>query len=448
MIPHLKKSRVVKALTDRRDGGMAFDVAESCLSHVHVAVVISQDEGKTASGQAAALTAIVTASKCFGTVSMLCDAETILNKPLPIGHTLGRAAEVLGAVLVAAIPPSATHVIYIGQSPERAGKFVVRCWWDGWLAGVMPAWDERNIGRSGNPLAGVFAGALAVREVFASVLGYSRAGTHISITSIWEPEKKDAGSGPTKVYMPSKLWFIGLGHLGQGFLWNIGLLPVDRLHAVLQDDQTVGVENEATGLITSNTDVGERKTRVAAKWLEGAGWTTSLIERRHYGDIRLIETDPPIVMTGLDEPKPRIDIAKSGFPWMIDAGVGHNSWDFESLQIRLLKCGDNPLSYWSQEASEKDIPALLENRAYKAHSALHGNCGTVTLAQASVAVPFVGAATGALAVAQAIRLACMLETTKMMRMELGSADMVIASMRGPALPVDGTAMIGTVDLHM
>ena len=225
------------------------------------------------------------------------------------------------------------------------------------------------------------------------------------------------------MYIPPRLWFIGLGHLGQGFLWNLGLLPVEGRQAILQDDQAVGEENEATRLLTTANDINQKKTRVAAKWLDG--WPTTIIERRHYGDIPLLPNDPAIVITGLDELAPRIAVAGAGFDYMIDAGIGHGPIDFESLQIRVLKKGANAKALWSSPDVQKNVDRLLQQRAYQAHAAKFSNCGTLTLANASVAVPFVGAAVGALTIAQVIRVASMVETTQIMQMELGSPGMAM-----------------------
>lgn len=437
MTPHLKRSRIAKALTDRAGGKTGFDAAEDRLGKVRVAVVLMPDQAKTAAGQAAALTVVATSVKCFGSATLVAARRTRIVKPLPIGKTIGAAATALGASLSAGIPEDATHIVMIGHGATTRGDIFVRCWWNGWIAGVLPPWDDRGLGSSGNPLAGVFAGAVAVREVFATVLGYPRSGNRVSIASLWEPwlDPETAAVGPAEVYIPPKVWFIGLGHLGQGFLWNLALLPVRGSHAVLQDDQTVGEENEATGLLTTAADVNHRKTRVAAKWLDGVGWPTSLVERRHYGDITLLPDDPAIVITGLDEPKARIAIAGAGFDYMIDAGIGHGPVDFEGLQIRVLKKGTDATAFWSTPEIPKDLDALLQQEAYREHAEKFENCGTLTLANASVAVPFVGAAVGALTIAQAIRLASMQTTVQIMQMELGSPGMAMVGAMNDALAV-------------
>jgi hypothetical protein len=174
------------------------------------------------------------------------------------------------------------------------------------------------------------------------------------------------------VYLPRRLWFIGLGHLGQGFLWNLGLLPVTGALAMLQDDQTAGEENEATGLLTAEGDEGRRKTRIAARWLEGLGWPTALIERRHFGDIRLQSNDPAVVVTGLDAPEARVKIARAGFAYMVDAGVGHGPVDFENTQIRILRSGVDAQAFWSAPERHKDVDALMKRAAYQSHADAFG----------------------------------------------------------------------------
>lgn len=440
MSDHLKLSRITKALTDGANGSASFEEAEGRLSQVHVVTVLSPEQIETPAGQAAALTAVNTSFKCFGRTTVVMDPRVPLVRPLPLGDTIGPAAMALGAQVAASVPPDATHVIAIGNTDPSDTKAFVRCWWDGWKAGILPVWERRALGASGNPLSGVFSGALAVREVFATVLGYLRCGSRESWVSLWDPgiDPEKADAGPDTVYVSPRLWFIGLGHLGQGHLWSLGLLPIDAFEAVLQDDQDAGEENEATGLLTRGDFAKLRKkTRIAAAWLDRPGWTTRLIERRHHGDIPLLDGDPSTVITGLDDPDARKKVALAGFDYMIDAGVGHGPVDFEMLQIRVLEKGADPARFWSSHERPSDIEGLLMRPAYRSHAAGPDGCGTRTLASASVAVPFVGAAVGALTITQAIRLASMQSTIQMMQMELGT----------PAMAVVGAANNAPIESH-
>jgi hypothetical protein len=201
----------------------------------------------------------------------------------------------------------------------------------------------------------------------------------------------------------------------------------------VQDDQKACEENEGTGLLTRSSDIGQRKTRIAAKWLDRPNWSTRLIERRHYGDMPVLDQDPTIVITSLDEPGARIKIANGQFEHLIDAGLGHGPVDFEAVQIRVLKKGVDPGKFWSPSETAKNVDVLLEKIAYRTHEATSDQCGARAIADASVAVPFVGAAVGALVIAQAIRLASMQTTVQMMQMELGAPGMaVLGALNTPA----------------
>jgi hypothetical protein len=303
----------------------------------------------------------------------------------------------------------------------------VRCWWNCWLSGTRVLSDEPG-GDSRLPLAGVFAGAIAVRQVFASVVASFLVPARETTISLWEPWNQDAGAGPNQFDLPNALWLLGLGHLGQAFVWNLSFLPY-RGHrsAVLQDDQVVGEENEATSLLVTAADIGKRKTRVAAHWLEACGWQTALVERRHHGDIRHLLDDPPYLLCGLDRLEPRIAVAKLGFDYMIDAGVGHGPVDFEALQIRVIPKNESLEGLWGSPDHAKRTDELLATKAYEALEQAVGQCGTYTLAEASVAVPFVGAATGALAIAQLIRLGSLKAVPQLLQLELAAPEMMTLS---------------------
>lgn len=439
-IPHLGRSRIVKAITDANDSDKGFEQGTAMLDAVHFAVIIDAEQAATPAGQAAVLTAVVTAVKCFGSATLVCGDDVALTRRFRLDRTLVEAARLHGAEIAQSIPKDATHVVAIGQAD--ADEVFVRCWWNGWMSGVLPAFDDEPIGNSDNPLAGIFAGALAVREVFAKVLGRRRNIARRATISLWNPWRLNGDQNPpTTLSLPDKLWFVGLGHLGQGFLWSLGFLPVAGGHAVLQDDQVVGQENVATGLLTSSLDfeTENHKTRVAARWLEAVGWKTSILERRNFGDLRLSSEDPVIMLMGLDEPAARIAIAKGCHDFVLDAGVGYGAIDFEIAQIRVIPRGVDPETLWSRPAAPKNVDAVLDKPAYREHARKHGNCGTYSLAEASVAVPFVGAAIGALTIAQLLRLAALRPTNQISQVELGTVE---AASAGVFNPVPGRGLGG------
>jgi hypothetical protein len=423
MTPHLARSRVTKALTDANLAA-SFTAAEARLDAVHPCVVIGAEAALTAAGQCAALTAIVTARKCFGRVQLAGEGlDAPLLQPLLIGATLGTAAQGLGAYVAAAIDPGTTHLVRIGNAIPWHG-WQVFTWWNRWLAGTRLF--HQPIGSASFALAGMFAGALAVRQIFAHV----RSGTppRDETVSLWEPDRTASPDriGPARCTMPNRLWLVGLGHLGQAFVWGLLALPfLAERHVVLQDDQWIGVENEPTSLLVNMDDIGFRKVRVAARWLDHAGWTTELIERRHLGDIRRTDHDPAILLAGLDDVRSRRILAAHGFDYMIDAGIGRGARDFESLQIRTIPAGVPIEGLWLDQPQISQRERLITQDAYAALEQEVGQCGVVPLADASVSVPFVGAATAALALAQLARLGAMAPAAALLQLELAAPAMVI-----------------------
>lgn len=390
---------------------------------IHITVGVGTDQVATAAGQAAALTAIATARKCFGHVTLVASDDAPLIAKLPIGTTLQRAARRLGARIAKTPSHKTTHTIAIGTVTRRPG-WSIQCWWDRWLSGTRastePAGDSRLA------LSGTFSAALTVRQIFAGVLAGKPLRARDATISLWTPWMATDRCivGPECFDFPDHIWFLGLGHLGQGFVWNLCLLGSKGGRAIIQDDQNIGEENEATSLLVLGDDIGEKKTRVAARWLKGCGWTTNIIERRHRGDICLLPEDPPYLLCGLDRVEPRLEMAKHGFDYMLDAGLGHGPHDFEGIQIRIVAKGDAASDLWITTTVDSPHRERPPNVAYADLEQVIGRCGVVSFADASTSVPFVGAAAGALVIAQAVRLASLHETTRFLQMELSAPEMV------------------------
>ena len=81
-------------------------------------------------------------------------------------------------------------------------------------------------------------------------------------------------SAPELRYLPSNLWLIGLGHLGQAYLWGLGLLPYAsdaKVGLVLQDVDVITPSTESTSILSDSTMLRRKKTRVTAAWAEPQG---------------------------------------------------------------------------------------------------------------------------------------------------------------------------------
>ena len=133
---YLKRSRVLKALADAARVG-SFGEAEARLDAVQLNIVVGADQIGTSAGQAAVLTAVTTARKCFGRVTLVATGNAPLIATLPIGPTVIEAASRLGATITSEPDANVTHTVRIGTCIKSAG-WNLRCWWDRWLSGVAP----------------------------------------------------------------------------------------------------------------------------------------------------------------------------------------------------------------------------------------------------------------------------------------------------------------------
>lgn len=419
----IRQSRILKAFTDR--GIDSFDGALARLAAVHLVFTVSRQALTTAAGQACLVSGVAAACKTFSNVSVLLEHDAVLMQPLPCGYSISGAVRSFGAHILHSLPGEYTHGVAIGTKPVDDGRFWGTSYWDGWHAGIRAVWEPAEIGESWNPLAGTFAAAIAVREVFAQVLGRNRPTARSCTVDLWRPFGDLSGTrGPEVVYLPKNLIMVGLGHLGQGFLWNLMQLPGRGNVIGLQDYQRAADENIGTGLITSARQVGMRKTRVAAEFVDSFGWDTALLEFGFSSGSTSMRDTAPVIISGLDSVTPREWIREAGYPYMLDIGVGHGPVDFEFGQIRCLPAGS--ATSWTAPAEAKDAEQLRDSASY-VEEKKRDPCGALALAEASVAVPFVGLAMGALAVGQTLRIGAMETTNSLMQFELGTPELATAA---------------------
>ena len=135
-------------------------------------------------------------------------------------------------------------------------------------------------------------------------------------------------------YLPQKLWILGLGHLGQAYLWTLGLLPYaepQKAEFFLQDFDRVVVANLGTGLLCSAESVGRLKTRLCAEWMENRRLRTRIIERPF--DFRIVPNDdePLVALCGFDSAAARRLLEKPGFDLIVEAGIGGDIANFDHI---------------------------------------------------------------------------------------------------------------------
>ncbi len=217
---------------------------------------------------------------------------------------------------------------------------------------------------------------------------------------------------------------MGLGNLGQAFLWALTALPYANpadVSIVLQDRDKVADENWATSILVRGETYGDLKTKIAEQWATAKGFEVRRVDRRLLGGDRLEDEDPRLALCGVDKIEPRRIMARTGFECIVDAGLGHKASDFDRYRVTVFD-EDRPIDRHFEGQSDR-LPDELafEEAAYQQLQTEVGRCGTAEIAGASVAAPYVSAVTAAVAIASAIAVtsACACPTNQVQRLSSG-----------------------------
>ncbi len=405
--------RLVKQALDS-GAAASLEEAEALFQDYRLTFVIDTADARRPAHQAALLTGVALAHRVFlGGVSVAGSLDVPLAVSLPLGDTLGEAVMRLGGVPVDR-RSGMTPTVSIGGDPcRRAASFHVRTSFTGWRGGIVPAHAEQGLtDRESMPLAPMLAAALAVNEAFLFVRQESGAAGRRTVgLSLWHVEPgcdwlTIDSDEPPLCFLPSRLWLIGLGHLGQAYLWALGLLPYPRpsgLDLILQDVDVVTPSTESTSILTDASLVGWKKTRAMAEWAERRGFSTMVHERVFDGSFTRQESEPPIALCGLDNAVGRRALDHVGFPFVVEAGLGRGYRDFRTMRLHTLPGSRAAAEIWKAEGTGEDITDRAAYRKMLTDGALD-RCGVTQLAGKAVGAPFVGAVAACLALAEVLRL--------------------------------------------
>jgi hypothetical protein len=262
------------------------------------------------------------------------------------------------------------------------------------------------------PLAAVLAVALGVNEAFLFVRRETGAAGRRAVgLSLWRPDPGfdwlgEPGDEPALGLLPSRLWLIGLGHLGQAYLWALGLLPYPDPSAfslVLQDVDVVTPSSESTSILTDAKLVGQKKTRAMAEWAARRGFSTAIHERLFDNTFMRQETEPTIALCGLDNALGRRALDQVGFEFVVEAGLGRGYRDFRTIRLHTLPGSRTAAKIWKAAPPQDTISDRPAYRKFLEEGALD-SCGVTLLAGKAVGAPFVGAVAACLAVSEVLRL--------------------------------------------
>jgi hypothetical protein len=401
-------NRLVKIALDTGEAS-SIEEAERIFAGYRMQIAVGPDVAGSAVLQAALLTATNCGARAFLDGVSVVGAGGELAVSIPGFARIEDALTAFGARTADRIRPDLPTLV-IGGGGADVGPCAVRATFADWCGGVVPAASGVRLAETGSfTPAGVLAGAIGVAEIFQSVRGGTPMACRRAVgLDLWDLNRDwlSGGSAPSPERLPSEIWIVGMGNLGQAYLWTLGLLPYGRNAArlVLQDTDVIALSNLSTSMLTTRTMVGRKKTRAMAEWAEARGFETSIVERDFAPNFAIAQREPSVALIGVDNALARQALEAVGFGRVIEAGLGRGPQDFLGIDLHTFPASRPAREVWPQTGpSDADITLP----AYRMMLERSGDrCGTVRLAGRSIGAPFVGSAAAALAVSELMRL-CM-----------------------------------------
>ena len=393
----------------------SIEAAERIVEQYVLQIDVGEAVSRSATRQAMLLTAVNASRRAFiGGVRVRLSNDAPMTLAWAEGRSIAEAVEAFGAETVDALSENHPTLVIGEVSPKPVGSALLYTTWQGWTGGVVEQPEDRLPESVEFPLAGMLAGALGVSESFQHVRGFAPAGRRPAGLSLWNPEadwRDPSAYGEPSPYLPSSLWLIGLGHLGQAYAWALALLPYPDLGDVklmLQDYDCIVEANESTGVLSDGTSIDRRKTRVVSERLEALGLKTVINERPFDSTTQRRADEPGVALVGVDDPGPRRLVEEAGFDLIVDAGLGGTTQSYLDILIHSFPSGIEASRAWTDRRTAAAAP-LVDQLAYQdLRERLSGDdgdieCGVLEIAGRSVGAAFVGCVAATLVVAEVLR---------------------------------------------
>lgn len=387
--------RLAKVLLDTGEAASVTEALDT-FSRYGVKIRFDRNTRGNLAQQILLLTAINCAARSFQGNVLIEGEDFELSAPGYTGQRLERFLGWCGIQKQTPIEAIAWPRIVVGAEASEARDLCA--WSAGWDFGIGPTPAH---GPAFAP-ACVAAAGLAMSEAFSLLRGDNPYAGHRALhLSLWNPTRVERPqSRPAVAPLQDALWLIGLGHLGQAYAWTLGFLPPGPRPLLLQDVDDIAPSTLSTSLLSHPSDIGGRKTRVVARWLEARGYATALVERRFDEAQRVRPEEPGIALFGVDNAAARRVLDRAGFRLVIDAGLGSGFNDFRGLRVRSFPGPAIPDALWASEPPVQVNLAPAYQRLLE--SGVH-QCGVTLLATRAVGAPFVGCVAAGYVLAERIR---------------------------------------------
>lgn len=216
----------------------------------------------------------------------------------------------------------------------------------------------------------------------------------------WYQNEND---GPNKLFLPKNIWTLGLGHLGQAYLWTLGMMPFnkpDETLILLQDADVVEIENIGSQVLCFEKNIGKPKTRACMDFLEELHFKTQIIEK-HFVDG---DSDQewvknfPFILNGVDNIKTRKSINKDSFKLFLDGATNGKYELFDSFTMKNIS---NLKKDTDKLWPEADINgSIFHKNLYQRYEKTH-QCGQ--LSNIGISTPFVGLFSSTIVISELLR---------------------------------------------
>ena len=329
------------------------------------------------------------------------------------------SVESFGGEIVESIDHDHPTIVIGNVTEPPPGCIVLYCTWEGWSGGIVEQQERRLRETQEFTLAGILSAALGVSEAFQHLRGCPVSGRRSAGLSLWKPEcnwDSEAAYGEPCLYLPKRLWLIGLGHLGQAYAWVLGLLPYPKpadVDIILQDYDAIVKANKSTGMLSDDSSVGLRKSRVVAGCLEAQSFRTTITERPFDCSTLRRGDEPGVALVGVHDTTTRRLLDEAGFDLVIDAGLGGNSQNYLDILIHSFPSGIKAADAWPERSNTLASsfirqPAYLDlqQRLRKSTELSDGEieCGIIELAGRSAGAAFVGCVAATLVLSEILRI--------------------------------------------
>lgn len=282
----------------------------------------------------------------------------------------------------------------------------------GWRGGVNFYNQDRILfsDTDNNISVGPIASAsLACYYAFCKAYQINNDGIDLNVgISLWNLNSgkewyQNENDGPNKLFLPRNIWTLGLGHLGQAYLWTLGLMPYKTPKEtlfLLQDADIVEPENIGSQVLCSEQNIGRPKTRACMNFLENLNFKTQIIEKQFLlGDseqewIKIY----PFLLNGVDNIKTRRSIKKTSLKLFLD-GATNGKFDlFDSFTMKnISNIEKEPNILWPEEDADGSI---FHKNLYQKYEKTH-QCGQLT--NIGISTPFVGLFSSTIVVSELLR---------------------------------------------